>query len=192
MADTVDSLRTCHLRCHTSSGDAPPRDWVTVSRAERNWRGLPSVPSRVKRLIALWGVALAFAACAAAPGSTWPTSPEPLPSAVSSMPAGFGRATWALDPAFPSPDAASTELHVLVWERSCSGGSPTTGRMSPPFVEYTATTATITIGVRPLTGAQTCPGPPGTPALVRLPEPLGPRTLLDGGRVPPAPPTSDF
>jgi hypothetical protein len=101
----------------------------------------------------------------------------------------FGPATWALDPAFAPPTTDSTELHIQVWERACSSGSPTTGRMSAPVIEYNADTVIITIGVRPLGGVQTCPGPPGTPALVRLAEPLGERTLLDGGHVPPAPPT---
>jgi hypothetical protein len=103
--------------------------------------------------------------------------------------AEFGPATWALDPAFPAPVPGSTELHVLVWEQACSSSSPATGRMSAPIVEYGATTVTMTIGVRPRGGVQTCPGPPGTPALVELSEPLGSRTLLDGGHVPPAPPT---
>jgi hypothetical protein len=106
--------------------------------------------------------------------------------------ADFGRATWALDPAFAWPGPASTELHILVWERTCSSGLPTTGRMSAPDIEYTPETLTITIGVRPLGGPQACPGPPGTPATVRLVEPLGTRTLLDGGRVPPAPPSPAF
>jgi hypothetical protein len=106
--------------------------------------------------------------------------------------ADFGRATWALDPAFASPAPASTELHILVWERACSSGSPTTGRMSAPDIEYAPETVTITIGVRPLGGPQACPGPPGTPATVGLAEPLGTRTLLDGGRVPPSPPSPAF
>lgn len=101
----------------------------------------------------------------------------------------FGPATWALDPAFPAPTAESTQLHVLVSERACASGSPTTGRMSPPVVVAAAESVTITIGVRPLGGVQTCPLPPGTPAIVTLPEPLGKRVLLDGGRVPPAPPS---
>ena len=106
--------------------------------------------------------------------------------------ADYGPATWALDPAFPSPGPASTELHVLVWETTCSGGAPTTGRMSAPDIEYTPETVTITIGVRPLGGIQTCPLGPGTPATVRLAEPLGLRTLLDGGRVPAAPASPAF
>jgi len=106
--------------------------------------------------------------------------------------AEFGPATWALDPAFAPPGPDATELHVLVWEWACSSGSPTTGRMSAPVVVYGLETLTITIGVRPLGGNQTCPGPPGTPALVRLPQPLGDRTLLDGGHAPPAPPSPAF
>lgn len=107
--------------------------------------------------------------------------------------AEFGPATWALDPAFPTPVADTSGLHILVWERDCSGGSPATGRMSAPVVEYTSATVTITIGVRPLQvdagTAVTCPMPPGTPAILQLSEPLGTRVLLDGRVVPPAPPS---
>lgn len=106
--------------------------------------------------------------------------------------ADFGPATWALDPAFGTPGPTATELHVLVWELACSGGTPATGRMSEPAIDYGTATVTITIGVRALSGAQTCPGIPGTPNLVRLSEPLGKRTLLDGGHVPPAPPSPMF
>ncbi len=107
--------------------------------------------------------------------------------------ADFGPATWALDPAFPAPTPSTTDLHVLVWETACSNGSPATGRISAPVIAYTATTVTITLGVRPLTAAPgeafACPMPPGTPATLRLTEPLGTRTLLDGGHVPPVPPS---
>ena len=106
--------------------------------------------------------------------------------------ADFGPATWALDPAFPAPGPASTELHILVWGTTCSSGLPTTGRISAPDIEYAPDVVTITIGVRPLSGVQTCQGVPGTPATVRLAEPLGTRTLLDGGRVPAAPPSPAF
>ncbi len=124
------------------------------------------------------------------PGATWPVIGEVLSVATDSIPSEFGPATWALDPAYPVPNAATTDLHVLVWERACSSGLPTTGRMSAPVIVSTADSLTITIGVRPPPGdTQSCPLPAGTPALVRLREPLGSRTLLDGGRVPPGPPT---
>ena len=72
------------------------------------------------------------------------------------------------------------------------GASPTSGRMSAPVVQYTADTVTITIGVRPLEGEQTCELGRGTPAIVTLPRPLGNRTLLDGYRYPPVEPTAPF
>ena len=102
----------------------------------------------------------------------------------------YGPASWALDPAFPSPAGDTTELHILVWDEACSSGSPASGRMSAPVIQYSSATVTITIGVRPLQpGPNTCPMPPGTPASLRLSEPLGTRTLLDGGHVPAAPPS---
>ncbi len=132
---------------------------------------------------------------ATAPLPTWPVPPEQLPSASSggAMSAEFGPATWALDPQFPSPIAKTTELHILVWERACSSGSPATGRMSAPVVKYTSASVTITIGVRPIQAAPgtgvSCPMPLGTPATTQLAEPLGTRALLDGGHSPPAPPS---
>ena len=105
---------------------------------------------------------------------------------------GYGPASWALDPAYPVPGPSATELHVLVWEQACSGGSPATGRIGPPVIDYGATTVTVTLGVRPLGGVQTCPGPRGTPATIRLSEPLGSRMLLDGGQVPAATPSPMF
>jgi len=142
-------------------------------------------------------LAIVLAACSSTPAqppaATWPVSREPLPDATSEIPADYGPATWALDPDAAPPAAETTELNILVWERACSSGNPATGRISAPVVEYTTTTVTITIGVRPLevppgTGV-TCPMPPGTPASLRLVQPLDERTLLDGGSVPPAPPS---
>jgi hypothetical protein len=105
---------------------------------------------------------------------------------------GLGPAEWTLNPAFPPPTAQSTELQILVWELACSGGQPATGRMSPPLAEYEANQLTMTIGVTPVGGGATCPGPPGTPVVVTLPQPLGDRTLLDGHTYPPSPPTPSY
>jgi hypothetical protein len=119
-------------------------------------------------------------------------SPSASPPTTAVPSSEFGPATWALDPAFPAPDATARDLHILVWERACASGKPTTGRMSEPLIVVGPTSITITIGVRPLAGAQECPGPPGTPATLTLPEPLGSRTLLDGGNKPPAPPRAPY
>jgi hypothetical protein len=105
---------------------------------------------------------------------------------------GYGPASWALNPAFPAPTADTTTLEILVWEDACSSAAATTGRMSAPVIEYGASTVTITLGVRPLQGVQTCPLGRGTPASLRLSQPLGIRTLLDGGTFPPAAPSPPF
>jgi hypothetical protein len=104
----------------------------------------------------------------------------------------YGPASWALNPAFPAPTADTTTLEILVWEDGCSSAAATTGRMSAPVIEYGASTVTITLGVRPLQGVQTCPLGRGTPASLRLSQPLGIRTLLDGGTFPPAAPSPPF
>jgi hypothetical protein len=122
-------------------------------------------------------------------GSSWTAGPIGECDPAVALPGGYGPASWALDPAYPAPTSSSTELHVLVWELACSGGRPATGRMSVPVVHVSATTVTITLGVRPLRGFQDCPLGPGTPAIIRLPEPLGDRQLLDGGHEPPITPS---
>jgi hypothetical protein len=142
------------------TNDLGPPGWVyaTLSRGQVGWRGVGMGQCDPKVVL----------------------SPE------------FGPASWALDPEFPTPEAATTELRILVWERACSSGAPATGRISAPAVVYGSATVTITLGVRPIQvpagHAITCPGPPGTPAILRTSEPLGSRQLLDGGSVPPAPP----
>ena len=140
-------------------------------------------------------------ACTAGPTDpppTWPVSPEPLaaadPRATQLISQDFRPARWALDPAFQRPGVAAETLYVLVWDQECSGGTSTTGRMSAPVIAYGDTTVTITIGVRPIEAAPgtalACPLPPGTPASLELAEPVGDRSLLDGGRTPPAPPSA--
>lgn len=165
---------------------------------EEHWVESRTIGTTPKWLLGLVLAVVGLGGCAASPATfnpipTWPVPPEQLPNPTSVLSPEFGPATWALDPAFPTPVADTSELHILVWERACSGGSPATGRMSAPVVEYTSAAVTITIGVRPLQVDPgmllTCPMPPGTPAILQLSESLGTRDLLDGGRVPPAPPS---
>jgi hypothetical protein len=103
--------------------------------------------------------------------------------------ADIGVADWWLDPAFPAPGAYATELHVLVLERACASGRPPDGRIAEPEVVYATHAVTVTIGVRHSEGDHSCPGNPAVPLTVALAEPLGDRTLLDGSRLPPAPPS---
>jgi hypothetical protein len=99
--------------------------------------------------------------------------------------AGLGPADWWVDPAGPPRTRETTELDVLVLERSCAGGESSDGRIAPPFVLYQADAVVLTFGVIPREGAQRCPSHPPGRYHVRLDEPLGDRWLLDGGVFPP-------
>ena len=92
-------------------------------------------------------------------------------------------AGWRVDPdAPPRPD--STEVALLVTERSCASGQPATGRIEEPLVFTDARRVVVSVFVRHAEGGQECPGNPETPYVLRLAEPLGDRQLLDGGVVP--------
>lgn len=98
-----------------------------------------------------------------------------------------GAATWALAPdADIGPD--TTEFTAMVTERACASGQSSADRIIGPGIEVTEDAVTVTFRVRPLSGAQECQGNPPTPVSVRLPEPIGDRQLLDGGREPPQEP----
>jgi hypothetical protein len=99
-----------------------------------------------------------------------------------------GAADWWLDPAADPPSPDATVLQVLVLERACASGASAEGRIAEPVIVVTPTSVTVTMGVWRRVGDQSCQGNPPTPFVVVLPEPLGARELLDGGRQPPAPP----
>lgn len=90
---------------------------------------------------------------------------------------------WSLDPDFATPNAASTELHVLVVESACASGEPPLGRVLPPIVDYAANELHLTIGVRHRGGFANCPSNPSLAVTVVLPEPIGDRELT--GDTPP-------
>jgi hypothetical protein len=97
--------------------------------------------------------------------------------------AGFGQATWKLDPAFSRPHADTRTLHLLVMELSCSGGQSASGRISPAFVVVSRDEIAIEVFVEGKPGGGDCQSNPDTPATLRLPSPLGDRTLFDVGTV---------
>ena len=95
-------------------------------------------------------------------------------------PAGYGPATWSLDPSVPFTPGAS-ELHILVAEQSCHGSNPTEVDRILATVEYTNRAVLVTVVARSPQGFQTCPMPPPTPYVVKLGQPVGSRDLQDGG-----------
>lgn len=100
-----------------------------------------------------------------------------------------GPATWTHDPN-AEIGGEVTEFSAWVTERACASGRSSADRIIGPDIQTSADAVVVTFRVRGLPGAQDCPGNPPTRVTVRLPEPLGDRRLLDGGREPPQePPT---
>jgi hypothetical protein len=114
----------------------------------------------------------------------------PDPTAVSTdgcpmmavPPAGYGAATWTLDPSVPY-SAGATEIHVLVEELSCASGQTAKGRIGQN-VQDRVDAVVVTLAVRLPSGFQTCQGNPPTPYMVHVDQPVGARNLDDGGRWP--------
>jgi hypothetical protein len=96
-------------------------------------------------------------------------------------------ATWTFAPD-EQIGVGTTQFTAMVTEQRCASGRSSEGRILGPEVDVHDATVIVTFAVRPLEGDQECPGNPPTAVIVRLEEPLGDRTLLDGGREPPAEP----
>ena len=90
----------------------------------------------------------------------------------------LGDAIVVLDPDNP-PDAASSQVHVLVTEVACAGGERADGRVRLERLAQLEDRIELVIGVETPEGDQTCPSNPPTPFTVELDEALGDRTLLD-------------
>jgi hypothetical protein len=88
---------------------------------------------------------------------------------------------WRLDPAFPPPDRRSTVLHALVTYPGCPTAVEPRGR---PRVATTDEAVAVAIPVVTTNTSDMCtPGKPSA-VTIRLPEPLGDRTLYDAGTLP--------
>jgi hypothetical protein len=90
---------------------------------------------------------------------------------------GVGR--WRLDPAFPSPGPTTRTLHVLGY-LACNGSE----RDGKARIELTDEAVLIALPMRTTRtgGSGACLGP--TKMTIRLPEPLGQRTLYDASTLP--------
>jgi hypothetical protein len=96
------------------------------------------------------------------------------------------RADVFLAPArHPSP--AYRVVHLMMRETACASGASPAGRVLAPTLRVDDASVTVLITVSRLPGAQDCQGVDSVPYDLVLPEPLGNRELLDGGRVPAAP-----
>ena len=107
------------------------------------------------------------------------------------LPNGLGSADWWLPPDQPKPGPGTRTLDALVMERACASGRPADGRIVGPDVVGVNSLVLVTFAVRSLgDGAQSCQGNPASRVTVDLGEPLGTRTLLDGGTLPPREPVA--
>jgi hypothetical protein len=99
---------------------------------------------------------------------------------------GVSASSWRLRPGtLVTPERRV--FRILVTENACAGGRPATGRVEEPLVVREEGRVQVAMFVRPLDGPATCPTNPPTPYTLRLDDPLGDRTLADGGTIPPRP-----
>jgi hypothetical protein len=99
------------------------------------------------------------------------------------VPEGVSIAEWRLDPAFPAPAPGDRVIHTLINERACASGQPPVGRVLPAIVSYESERVVAMVLVRTIGGD--CPGNPDFAFAIELSEPLGERSLFDGGVFPP-------
>lgn len=99
-----------------------------------------------------------------------------------------GAATWHHDPGVDI-GPHTTEFSAWVTETACASGQSSADRVTGPDIQVSGDEIVVTFGVRAQLGlSQSCQSNPPTRVAVRLPEALGDRALVDGGREPPAEP----
>lgn len=96
------------------------------------------------------------------------------------LPSGFNAVEWRFDPAFPTPTADSTILHLLVHERACASGQAVGDRLVGPEVFVTDSHVRIAFAATAQSGDATCPSNPETAVTVELSAPIGDREVVDG------------
>ena len=79
---------------------------------------------------------------------------------------------------------ADRVIHLMIRETACASGASPTTRVLPPILRIDAASVTVLIAISKLPGEQDCQGINSVPYDLILPEPLGDRALVDGGRVP--------
>lgn len=92
-----------------------------------------------------------------------------------------------LDPAFPAPKRGDTAIHLLVSARDCAGGEQAGDRIKVAELVRDATQVRLAIGIKPQSGAATCPGIPPEPFSIDLESPLGDEEVLNSAAYPARP-----
>lgn len=97
------------------------------------------------------------------------------------FPDSVNAVTWALDPSGPPLTNESTEIAVILNERSCVDGREIGDRLLHPEIVMTETRVFMAFAaVMPTGNLFTCPGNPDTHYVVELPTPIGDRVLMPG------------
>lgn len=92
---------------------------------------------------------------------------------------GIRASSWRLDPTHEL-DPEDTVLRVLVTERTFAGGQRANGRVLAPDLHVDVDELLLTMFVAPQPGFQSRSPNPETPVRIALPQPVGPRRLIDG------------
>lgn len=82
-------------------------------------------------------------------------------------------------------EAEDTTITARVQERNCTSGRDPGSFLHEPFVVETVDSVTLYWTAEPASGFQNCQGNPSVERVVKLNEPLGARTVLDGSSYPP-------
>ena len=92
---------------------------------------------------------------------------------------GLRASSWRLDPAHEPPPQERV-LRLLVTEQTFASGQRADGRVQEPDIYIDESELVLTIYVTPQPGHQNGTRNPQTPVRITLPEPVGPRQLIDG------------
>ncbi len=104
----------------------------------------------------------------------------PEPGEPLEFPPGLAAVGWRLDPAFPRPQPADTEIHILATELGCANGRDPGENLRGPQVVERDDVILIAFAVVPVAGPADCPGNPETAVTVTLDSPVGDRALRNG------------
>lgn len=103
----------------------------------------------------------------------------------------IGPASWWVDPATLPLSASTRTIQGFIHEGACAGGQSPEGRILDPVIAYRSDAIEVTFTVAKRPGDQDCQGNPSFPVEIRLSQPLGTRTLLDGSVAPPRDATTE-